>query len=282
MREDKTRDPALPPMHEGPFGQGVGEACGIVYGSEPPCPLLLRAEGEDKTPRCPRHCREANRNVDAASALCAAFRMRGRRKCKTHGGKSRAGVLSAQFKHGRFSRFAPAARYADLLDHVSEGDILDQSDAINVLAARAAELYRNIDDRAPVAVTSALRKLIGQLRAGMGDGATNAALDTLVSMEELLDSADRDTRAWEEFRETIRDHSRAIESQRKRDVEGGKFVTAEEALEMVNSMGLALKASVERLLPKEQADALLTDVSSTWAEMTGADVDRTGASDVAS
>jgi len=271
VSDDKTRRPDLPPVRETGFGAAAGDPCGVVRGSRPPCPDPLRDEG-DGVPRCPRHCRAPTRNQDSLSALCPQWRMRGRRGCKRHGGATRAGALHPRYSGGRTSRWSPFVdgRYADLARAVAFGDPLDLLDDIELTRARIASLLEGMPEGGFPDFAAAL-PLCGAAEAAVRSGDPDRALRLLGDLGLVLSSARGVERSWDKVDELFGRTTKMVESQRKRNVEGGRYVLVEDAMEMFRGMAEALKRTASEILPKAQADRLLTGVNREWSAMQGVD-----------
>jgi hypothetical protein len=272
--DGKVRDPGLPPMRVTGFGFAEGEACGVVRGQGPPCPEKLAVErgDRDQVPRCRLHCREECRNADSLSLLCPVYRMRGRRKCAKHGGKSLVGPLAPGYLDGRASRWGPHApkRYARLVESVAAGDALDLGDDIHMMSARIAELFEGMGDPAEQEATGKrLARIVGKLAALKSMPEDGHRL--LSDARELLETAESDRQAWSEVRVMFRERTKMVETQRKGDLQSGKYVTAEDMVGMVRNMGLALKRRVEEFLDKDTGLKLLAAVSQDLAAIQGVD-----------
>jgi hypothetical protein len=75
--------------------------CGVVTKKRPACLERLDRDG-----MCPVHCRAKRRD----GTPCGNNHVKGRHRCRMHGGKSRWWVAHPNYKHGRYSKFALAAR----------------------------------------------------------------------------------------------------------------------------------------------------------------------------
>jgi hypothetical protein len=266
----KLRSPGLPPVYTGPFGEGPGEPCGIVRGGSPACARPLYDDAG--TPRCPVHCREETRNADALSLLCPAFRSRGRTKCKHHGGRTRAGAAHPGHRtgeHSRWSRHVSPARRA-LARQLASGDPLDILDDLHLLRTRVAELVEAADAHGVPDYDAAL-PLAARAIAAVSRSDDAAALSALRELEGVLSQSRSVDAAWDRVDRFMKSTTKMIESQRKKAIEGGKFVTAEDVMEMFNQLGKSLKKRAEELLPKELGDRLLTQVGADWAAAQGVD-----------
>jgi hypothetical protein len=266
----KLRNPGLPEGKRAASGGAAGEECGVVRGRSDPCPRILLDDAGEA--RCPVHCRHPTRNVDALSELCPQYRMRGRTRCKRHGGNSRTGATHPGYTDGRRSRWAPhvnAAR-ARLMRQLAEGDPLDLLDDLDLMRSRAAELVRSAD-AAGVPDWERALPLCRDARKAVSAADDATALRRLGELEGVLSATRSHERAWDQIDQALKATTKMAESQRKRAVETGKFVTADDVQDMLNQLGRSLKAKVEELLPKEQGDRLLTEVGRAWDAVTQVD-----------
>jgi len=244
-------------------GKKPGDRCGIVRGSGLPCKKILNDEGA-----CSLHCRARTHNAEALSELCPQFRMKGTARCKRHGAMARKGALVPGFKDGRWSKYAPK-RYAAMIDVVRAGDPLDLHDDIHMVSARIAELLNFVDQEGNPDFVKRVTDLLKRLIASLGPVLTNEANDIVGELQVTMKSAARDFSLWSEVSDLFGQRVKMVESQRKRDLEGGKYITAEDAIALVNAMGIAMKRKVEAQLPKEDADRLLTDIGAEFAMIQG-------------
>lgn len=268
----RMRDPMLPPEKRATAGMKVGDPCGVVRGNFVPCADLLYGDPDDGTARCPRHCRQPTRNPDSLSELCPQWRMRGRKRCKRHGGATRTGTLHPGYRAGHQSRWAPFVgkerqRIARL---VATGDPLDLYDDLLLMRTRAAEVLQAAEQCGMPDASLALPLLekVAQAVSGADD---DAALRYLGDLRGVLVASRAIERAWDKLDDVMATTTKMVESQRKRAVEGKKYMTVEDAMEMINQMGAALKAKAEEILPKEKSDELLTAVGREWAAQQGID-----------
>lgn len=185
-----------------------------------------------------------------------------------HGGRALAGALAPGFIDGRTSRWSPhaPARYAVLAAQVAAGDPLDLSDDIHMLSARIAEVFAAMDGSQP---SEELARLIDSL-AKLRD-LPDEAQSLVGEMRVALEQGKTIEKSWEEARQLFRERTKMVESQRKRDLEGGKYVTAEEMISMVRQMALAMKNRVNEHLSPDVGARLLADVSSDLAAIQGVD-----------
>jgi hypothetical protein len=205
--------------------------------------------------------------------------MVGRRGCSRHGGKTRVGALNPAYTTGRFSRFAPT-RYAKLAKAVSAGDPLDLSDDINVVGARIAELMQGLDAEGGSKFTERSRKLLESLYIEVEPSLTEKGAALYGQLRALYEVASRDWSSWSDIQSMFAQRLKMVESERKRALEGHKYVTAEEVVNMFKDMANSLKEVLERTVDKTTADQILTDVNRHWAAQQGVDSDTTELGDV--
>lgn len=263
MKDKEAERLGIPVNKRKVTGTKPGDHCNIIRGNFPPCEEILNKDGA-----CRLHCRAVTVNAASLSELCPQYRMKGAARCKRHGARNRKGALHPNFKDGRWSKYAPK-RYAAMIEVVRAGDPLDLHDDIHLVSARIAELLERVDEEGSPDFVKQVTGLLKRLISTLGPSLTNEANNIVGEIQSMLKVAGKEFSLWGEVSDLFGQRVKMVESQRKRDLEGGKYVTAEDMIVMVNSMGLALKRKLEARLPKEEADSLLTDIGQEFALIQG-------------
>lgn len=210
--------------------------CGILIGGKPPCALILDSEG-----RCSRHCRRKLRGKDR---YCRKFNIKGRKGCRLHGGRSRAGAMHGNFKTGEFSEFLPA-RFGDLYKTLEGKDILDLSEDIRVLMVRMRDVAKRVDAGESGQRWREAQNAFEAFAAAQSRQDRDGALDALSRLRGILRQGVADWQAWEKIEDLILKRTKVVESQRKRAVEAHEMLAAQEARAMMRAITEGLKRAVE-------------------------------------
>jgi hypothetical protein len=174
-------------------------------------------------------------------------------RCRMHNGGAARGVAASRFLHGRYSAAIPARLAERYRDAEHDPRLLELRDEVALIDARIGDLLTRVDTGESGALwqhlTTARMELMAAKRAGdfRGQGeALNRILD-------LIGQGHTDYRAWGELASVLEQRRRLVESERKRLVEAGLMITAEQALALI---GAVMQAVKEHVHDQEQLRAI--------------------------
>src|SRR4029453_2424698 len=97
---------------------------------------------------------------NGAGELCGAIAVRGKTKCRNHGGRAVSGVAHPSYKHGRYSKDLSVQMALRAEEARSNPHLLSVSDDMAVLEARLADLMQTVGEGESAQVWKALRKTL--------------------------------------------------------------------------------------------------------------------------
>ena len=166
----------------------------------------------------------------------------GRAKCRLHGGKSPAGVRSATFKTGRYSRSLPARLAERYAEAQADEKLTEMRDEIALIDARLAELLGRIDTGESgtlwIRVVKAFHDY-DEHRGGIHDRDKYTALSAAIE-DGLADHAN-----WLEIREAIEQRRRLAESEHKRLKDLQQMMTTEQAMTLLGGVVATIRDHVK-------------------------------------
>ena len=127
---------------------------------------------------------------------CRKPAMRGHTVCAMHGGKSRIGMASGTYKHGRYSRCLPVQLQARYTQARTNKDLLSVRDEIAVCEARLADLFTRVETGESGATWQALRTMLDAFRVAMQAGDVPAMRRHFATMRDLVTRGSDDAQAW--------------------------------------------------------------------------------------
>lgn len=192
---------------------------------------------------------------------CENWAVKGRETCRMHGGTTKVGPLSANFKTGRFSKYLPQ-RFADLFDAVSAGDVLDLTHDINVLSSRIADVLQRVDSGESGQLWALTQKAFAELKRAQKSGRKKDLTEAVAALGELLTKGGTDQAAWAEVKELFAQRAKLVESQRKRAIETKQMMSTDEVLGMMRY----LVESVKKHVRDPEA---LSNISADFARFSG-------------
>lgn len=191
---------------------------------------------------------------------CNARALRGKTKCRYHGGGTPRGIASPHFEHGRHSKVMPVRLAASYEASLKDNELLALRSEISLIDARVSELIGKID-------TGESGKLWNDLRLHMRDvddftAAANrlpngdperirlvaAANESLNKVRQLIRRGSEDWMVWQDIHQNIELRRRLTESEQRRLVAMQTMVTSEQAMSLIG----ALTAAVNRYVTDRQ------------------------------
>jgi hypothetical protein len=168
--------------------------------------------------------------------------MKGKAKCRMHGGKSLGGIASPRFKNGRWSSKLPHRLLERFEEAFGDRQLLELTAEIALLDTFIDDLLGKLDTGESGPLWSALKKAWGQVEAFKDD-----PLFFAVSLDEvgrLIKRGFDDQVLRVEITSLLQQRRVLVESQRKREVEAKQTITLNEALALIKAIGESVQRNV--------------------------------------
>ena len=163
-------------------------------------------------------------------------------RCRLHGGATPAGVANANFQHGRYSKYAPAA-LADRYEAARhDPDRLAMLDELALVDARIGLVLERVDEGAAPSLwrrIKAAEKACDRARGAAGEAKAIAGLRAAVR------AGVSDYEAWDEVRALIRDRRALVAAERRRLVDLREYVTAQQAMTLIAQLQSVVREHVD-------------------------------------
>jgi hypothetical protein len=175
-----------------------------------------------------------------AGTPCARAPMKGRTRCRNHGGMSPAGPAHYEFRHGRYSKYLRGDVLEATERHLNNADQLAQAERIALLegmlvgalkdamAGGGGEAWRHLNDKRLA------------FRRARSNGQAELALQFVDEMCEIIEGGHAALLARQEALDIVERLRKLTESERRRRVEDRTMVTAEEVAAVLGTMGALL------------------------------------------
>lgn len=175
-----------------------------------------------------------------SNGYCELYPLKGRTRCKRHGGATPRGKASTAYKHGRYSQHLPdrlADRYQAAL---KDGDLLAMRDEIALLDTRISELVGRVDrgraGRHWDDAAKALDDLIGSSAIANKAEREAAAAAAITELRRAIRGGKGDYMVWQEIGGTVEQRRKLVESERRRMVDLQQMITAEKAAVLIGAL----------------------------------------------
>lgn len=193
-----------------------------------------REMGDPHAPRI--RCGAKNRD----GSPCKTWAVRGRKRCRMHGGKTPVGgAAHPTYTGGRYSKVLPPALKALYEAAANAPDLLSQEPEAAILTARMVQLQGNIRDAGETArmwrdaaaahrrwqlALAATAAAQGRNDAAAVDHHSREAATHAAALGAILEAGAGDSERWEEYTRTVDTRRKVVESERKRLVEASQML----------------------------------------------------------
>lgn len=175
---------------------------------------------------------------------CELWAMKGRRRCRLHGGATPRGIESANFKHGRYSQHMPKGIGALAIEASNDPDLFNLRDLIGVYEARIKSALNALDKGGGLERMEQVIKVWGQFRTAWGNKQAGTVQAAIAEMDLLLVPAEHDVLIWKDVDVAAKNLKLLMESERKRAIESAKLIPVIKASGFARELLLAVRQEV--------------------------------------
>lgn len=181
------------------------------------------------TPRsnnAPMKCRSPKKN----GGLCDDWAMRGRTRCRRHGGKSLVGTAAPSYRTGKYSKYLPDRLREKYESSQTDPDLLSLRSEVALVDSRLTDLLSRVDTGESGQLWTNLKKAHEEFKLyRLAQDVPKMTL-ALARIETLLETGVQDIQAWREIGEQLDRRMKLAEAEHKRLVSLEQLITSEEAL----------------------------------------------------
>lgn len=186
---------------------------------------------------------------------CDKLPIRGKTKCRSHGGTSPSGITHGRYKHGRYRTILRQNLVAAFERSIQDKDLLALNNEIALVDTRTEELLGKLDTGESGANWKRLTELVSEFdyRKRMAKATLSEAdkkryeaeaAENLNQILVLVRKGQGDFSLWNEVKDNLEQRRRLVETERRRLMDMEAVLTTEKALALVNALGMAVRAYV--------------------------------------
>lgn len=175
--------------------------------------------------------------------VCTLSPVRGRTRCKWHGGATPQGIASPQFKHGKYSKAMPAQLAALYNEAGEDRELVGLREELKAVDARLLTLMATLGADAGSARWAAVGAAYDALQAVQpGDGKGFDA--AMVQLGDAIAAQHTDDGTWREIYKAIELRRRLVDSEAKRLHRLHQMISVERVLNLVGGIMQSIKTHV--------------------------------------
>jgi hypothetical protein len=130
------------------------------------------------------------------------------------------------------------------LASVSDKELLALRNEISVIDARIADLFQRVDIGESGHLWLRSKEVLIQLRKALISQDSKKVGESIIELDELIIRGSTDYGAWNEIENSIELRRRLVETERRRLVDMQSMITAEEAVNYLTAITLAVRENV--------------------------------------
>lgn len=165
--------------------------------------------------------------------ICGSWPVKGRNRCRMHGGKTLVGTANGFYKGGRYSKYLPDRLREKYETSHTDPDLLSLRSEVSLVDSRLADLLFRVDTGESGQLWTNLKKAHEEFRLYRRAQDVPKMTIALAKVESVIDSAIQDHTAWTEIAELLEQRRKLAESEHRRLVALEQLITTEEALLMM-------------------------------------------------
>lgn len=158
---------------------------------------------------------------------CLAMPVKGKHRCKNHGGRTPSGLDSPHYRHGQYSQDMPAELLGAYQRAVGDPELLELRSDAAILHAFMVEALKRMDGSFDGSLWAAARTAYRAFQEGLRTGDRELMSEALDDLEATIDAGQSAAAGRKEVRELLQERRRVVESERGRLKDMHQMVTAE-------------------------------------------------------
>jgi len=186
-----------------------------------------------------------------AGTPCKNAPVKGRGRCRLHGGATPRGAASPHTKHGKYSKYLPTRLQSKYEESESDGDLIALRSEVALVDARVIDLVQRVDTGEAGEAWRKLGRAYDDMVRATKLKDTTGMRAALEQIGELISRGNDDYAAWDEITRLLEQRRKLVESERKRLVDMEQMITTERAMMLVGAVAGVIKAHVSD--PKQLA-----------------------------
>jgi hypothetical protein len=210
--------------------------CGASYAGQPAC--------QNNPETCAFHCGAKLRNSRHDNTYCPNKPVRGKKRCRMHGGKSPSGIGSATHRGKGYSSVLPPALRKRFLQALADPELLSLHSEAAMLQLRLHQLAEQLGGGDTTALWKEGHQRYAKLKEALSSGDPEKVAPALEAFEEVFRRGISAEEAWLQWADYVERKSKVAGREWKRLVDLNHVVTLEQALALAHNLGAIVKKHV--------------------------------------
>lgn len=193
--------------------------------------------------------------------FCKKPPIKGKRRCRLHGGKSLGGIASGQFKHGRYSRYLPKDLRKIYEETKHDPQLLSHEPDLRLMDTRLHGLIQNLDNTASLEAFSRAQQEWEKLEQAQDRGDLAEMGRLMFKLRDLMRVTTPSGPIWDQIIAVTEQRRRHLESESRRIQQASNSMSGEQILALIEYIVDVLRSSVSKYADRFIATKILQQVT---------------------
>ena len=176
---------------------------------------------------------------------CRKFPMKGKGRCRLHGGKSISGTATINWKDGRYSKCLPTDLLERYKAHRRDRKSNDLNDEIALITTHICDLLKQTQGKEGNDAFPKMKKLVPQLNAAIEQGEVDCIRELWGTMNSAIDDGLQRSAAWNTILDRIEARRKLVDTQRKYEIDMGRMLPVAQAMQFMATLGTIVRQVCE-------------------------------------
>ena len=193
--------------------------------------------------------------------FCQKPPIKGKRRCRLHGGKSLGGIASGKYKHGRYSRYLPMDMRKQYEESKHDPELLSHQPDLRLMDLHLQRLLATLTQPENLEAFSRAREAFEEFKKFQREKNGPAMKHALDKVDLLFTVGIQSGSVWTEVREAIEQRRRLLESESRRIKDQQTTMSSEQVLSLIEFIVDCLRTSVSLYVDRYIASKILAKVT---------------------
>lgn len=194
-------------------------------------------------------------------SICQKRPVKGKRRCRLHGGKSPGGMASARFKHGRYSLYIPMDLRKRYEQSRHDPELLSHEPDLRLMDIHLQSLLKQLNKTEGLEAFAQVKKVWKEFQKAKSAKDQIAMSKGAEKIDQLFKQGVSADGIWSKIREVVETRRRILESENRRIRDSQATMSCEQVLGLVELVVDILRKSVQKYADRIIAQQILAQVS---------------------
>lgn len=193
--------------------------------------------------------------------FCQQYPLKGKKRCRIHGGKSLGGVAAGKYKHGRYSRYLPTDLRKQYEESKHDPELVSHQPDLRLMDVHLQNLLTQLDSTKNIELFLKARKAWAVYEAAEKAEDDLAAVGALATVGQCFSEGIDSNSLWEEIQTTVDLRRKLCIAEARRIQASQTTMSSEQVMALIEFIVDVLRTSVNAHVSRLIASKILQKVT---------------------